>query len=239
MAVRGLPAYQLYQLTWTLLDWLFPPTCGGCERENARGCDDCSAATRIIPAPVCLYCGVSLSQENTICSRCQTDRPPFTAARSWAFFNGPVRNALHRLKYRRDIALGEVLARAMIQMVRNLDWHIELVIPVPLGAARINERGYNQASFLAHPIALAQGLKYRPNALRRVRETQTQVGLTLAERQANVNGAFQGKGSLLNERNILLIDDVMTSGATLRACTQAALDAGARDVFCLTLARAN
>ncbi len=148
-----------------------------------------------------------------------------------------MRNAIHRLKYKRDVALGEALARMLIQTLVNLAWEIDLVIPVPLGKSRLAERGYNQAALLARPLALAMRLPYQPPALHRMRETRTQVGLSIIERRLNVDGAFQADTALAEGRSVLIVDDVMTTGATLNACAGALLDAGAKHVLSLTLAR--
>jgi ComF family protein len=153
-------------------------------------------------------------------------------------FQGPVRNALHKLKYRRDIALGDKLAEHLCVLYKAQGWSIGLVVPVPLGIARYKERGYNQAALIALPFSLANGLLYEPLALERTRETQSQVGLSLSERKMNVKDAFSAKSRIVSGKDVLLIDDVATSSATLDACAAALRKAGAVQVFCLTLARA-
>jgi len=149
-----------------------------------------------------------------------------------------LRSALHRLKYNRDVALGEILARPMIDCLSQTTWKVDLVVPVPISLSRRAERGYNQAALLARPISLRFGMKYRPQALIKSRETRSQVGLSVEERQANVHGAFVAKNRIVEGKNILVVDDVTTSGATLNACGQALQMAGAKEVYCLTLARA-
>jgi ComF family protein len=149
-----------------------------------------------------------------------------------------LRNALHRLKYNRDIALGEILARPMIRILGLTTWKVDLVVPVPISLSRRSERGYNQAALLARPLALFYGLEYRPKALIKSRETRSQVGLTVEERKANVHDAFFAEQRLVKGKNILVVDDVTTSGATLNACAQVLRIAGAQEVYCLTLARA-
>ena len=113
-----------------------------------------------------------------------------------------------------------------------------MVVPVPISPSRRGERGYNQAALLARPIAMYHGLAYRPWALRKKRDTRSQVGLTIDQRRVNVQGAFEAEERVVGEAHILLVDDVTTSGATLNACSQALVEAGAKDVYCLTLARA-
>ena len=173
-----------------------------------------------------------------LCDSCQAVLPHYTALRAWAYFDGPVRNAIHALKYKRDISLGEVLSRPMITCIQNQQWSIDVVVPVPLGSERLSQRGYNQAALLAFPLALGLGLPYRPRALQKIRETPSQVGLTMLERRTNVAGAFQARREDVLDQSILLVDDVTTSGATLDECATAMLQAGAGQVYGLTLARA-
>ncbi|OGO33540.1 MAG: hypothetical protein A2W35_14560 [Chloroflexi bacterium RBG_16_57_11] len=158
--------------------------------------------------------------------------------RSWAFFNGPLRKALHRLKYSRDLALGEVLARPLYEMLHQLNWPIDLVTSVPMGVARRAERGYNQATLLAFPLSLASGMTFRSQALIKARDTRSQVGLNLTQRRENVSDAFLARSEIVNNKCILVVDDVTTSGATIEACAEALIKAGACQVFGLTLARA-
>jgi ComF family protein len=113
-----------------------------------------------------------------------------------------------------------------------------MVTPVPLSVARQAERGYNQASLLARPLALAASLPFQPQALRKIRETPSQVGLTVEQRRGNVRDAFQANPGMVSKKIVLVIDDVTTSGATFEACSWALFEAGARKVYGLTLARA-
>ena len=231
------PIYRLYQHLWSGLDWLFPPTCGGCNALGSRWCQDCQDNTQHIIPPYCRICGIPLDVPG-VCPRCGSLPPPYTALRSWASFEGPLKNALHRLKYRRDIGLGETLARPLRALLGTLDWEIESIVPVPLGKGRMAERGYNQVTFLALPLALSMGLPYRPGALHRVRETRSQVGLSAAERRENVRGVFQANPDQVRGRIVLVVDDVATTGATVNSAASALLAAGAARVYGLTLARA-
>jgi ComF family protein len=142
------------------------------------------------------------------------------------------------LKYKRDISLGFVLAQALYNLLVNLQWQVDGVIPVPLGVARLKERGYNQAALIAQPVALRIGKPYLRKGLFRVRETRSQVGLSYIDRQANVNAAFRGREEIVAGKRLLVVDDVTTSTATLNACSQALITAGAAEVMCLTVARA-
>jgi ComF family protein len=157
--------------------------------------------------------------------------------RSWLVFEGPIRHALHTLKYRRNVALGDVLAQHLVEYVDALGWSVDLVVPVPLGRRRMNERGYNQVGLVARPLAAIQGWRYSPQVLARVRETRSQVGLSATERRENVSGAFCANAALVSEKTILLMDDVATTGATLASCADVLQKAGAQTVYALTLAR--
>jgi ComF family protein len=153
-------------------------------------------------------------------------------------FDNPVQNAIHRLKYRRDIGLGEALADQITGFVVDLGWPVDMVIPIPLGKQRLNERGYNQVAMVAMPLSNQLGLEYWPKALVRARETRSQVGLSAIERQENVRSAFLADGRKVKGRIVLLIDDVSTTGATLSSAAEALYTSGAQDVFAFTIARA-
>jgi ComF family protein len=130
------------------------------------------------------------------------------------------------------------LAGPLISLLGGLHWAVDLVAPVPLSAARQAERGYNQAALLARPLALAVGLSYQSQALRKIRETPSQVGLSADQRRDNVQDAFQAAPGIVRDKSVLVIDDVITSGATFEACVQALFDGGANRVYGLSLARA-
>jgi len=158
--------------------------------------------------------------------------------RSWLVFEGPIRHALHQLKYYQNMALGEALAKPFAEFLDKLDWNVDLVVPVPLGKKRMKERGYNQVGLVAMPLAATLNRIYAPQALIRSRETKSQVGLTHTERKSNVCGAFIAEMGLVSGATVLLVDDVATTGATLSACATALLEAGARSIYASTLTRA-
>lgn len=232
----GLPIFQIYKKAWGSLDWLFPPNCGGCDRKGSRWCKECQKRTEIIPDTICKRCG-KVMWIKSVCEECRCTPPSYHQLRSWAFFEGPLRNAIHRLKYRGDMALGEVLSRPLIKMLQTFSWGIDMVVPVPLGVARRSSRGYNQATLLALPLALSFGINYQPKALRRIRETSSQVGLSFSQRRDNVSNAFQAVMDDVLGKTILVVDDVTTSGATIEACSRALMNTGAKRVYGITLAR--
>jgi ComF family protein len=158
--------------------------------------------------------------------------------RSWAVFDSPIQNGLHTLKYRRNKGLGDPLAVQIAEYLRALQWDIDLIIPVPLGKKRLQERGYNQVALVAEPLAYELNLGYAPRALWKARETRSQVGLNISQRQQNVQDAYQANPEMVRRKSVLLMDDVATTGSTVTSCTNALLGAGARDVYVVTIARA-
>jgi ComF family protein len=235
MPVR--PAYHLYRWMWGSLDLLFPPECGGCGKRGSLWCDDCRASVRKLGSDVCDICGQPWEFPG-LCFYCEKVKPHFSQLRSWAIYAGPVREAIQRLKYKRDVSLGIVFTNYLYDVVAGNGWQVEGVVPVPLGVARLQERGYNQAVLIARPLALRIGIPCLIDGLIRVRETRSQVGLSFFQRQRNVERAFQGVEKIISARRVLLVDDVATSSSTMNACAGALLAAGAQDVLGLTLARA-
>jgi ComF family protein len=126
----------------------------------------------------------------------------------------------------------------MITSLQKLNWSLDIITSVPLGLVRFDERGYNQATLLARPMALCLEVPFSSRVLTRIRETRTQVGLTVKERRENMADAFRADSKLVKGKNILVVDDVVTSGATLNACAKALLDGGASKVYGFSLARA-
>jgi len=156
---------------------------------------------------------------------------------SWAQYNSSVRNSIHSLKYRNNIALGRFFAMKLLPVVIAANWPIDLVVPVPLSKSHYKNRGYNQAALISRPLARSLSLHHDTNALKRIRETSTQTKLSADQRFLNVEGAFSGNPAKLNNKTVLLVDDVITTGATMVNCTKALLTSGASKVYCLSVAR--
>ena len=231
--------YRLYHTAWLGIDLLLPPSCGGCGTPGERWCSDCQSRILPLTQPLCELCGTPITAEMARCGDCTHSPPHFRQLRSWCVFDSRIRSALHRLKYRRDLGLSEALVPHLARHALSLGWDVDLLAPVPLGQGRLTERGYNQAGLIAWPLSLALGIAFAPSAVNRTRETRSQVGLTRAERRANVRDAFEARPSRVRGRSVMLVDDVATTGATLSSCAEALHAAGARDVFALTVARAH
>lgn len=228
--------YRIYQSFWDLVDYVYPPTCAACGKEGDRFCLQCQSKVIEISAPFCRKCGRQILLDD-ICEDCKETPPPYDVLRSWAEFNGPLRDALHHLKYRSDIALGDTLSRPLIRLLKEYNWDIEIVIPIPIGKQHHKERGYNQAALIAYPIALALGINYSDKLIKRIKETKSQVNLSSTERFKNLYSAFQGNSAKLNGKKVLLVDDVTTTGATMISCAKALVESGCERIYCLTVAK--
>lgn len=173
------------------------------------------------------------------CDRCREDPPPFRRARAVALYTGWVRAAIHRLKYRGEAELALPLGALMGLLAREelLFATISLVVPVPLHPDRLAARGYNQSELLARPVAGAIGRPLGTTVLQRRHPTLPQVGLDEAARRQNLENAFRVTDpESVRGRRVLVVDDVLTTGATCREAARVLLEAGARWVEVLTLA---
>ena len=225
------------RLVGLVLDLLFPPRCVACGRVDTWLCPECAAGLPRISGTVCVRCGLPLNP-GALCTRCQKDPLRLEAIRSVTLFGGPVRAAIHLLKYRYVHGLAEPLGELLAGYWQAQSTPVDVIVPVPLHSGRQRRRGYNQAALLAHALGRRAGIRVDEGALRRVRRTASQMRLGAAERRLNVRGAFGcPDGRVLGQR-VLLIDDVCTTGATLEACADALRAAGAEAVWALTLARA-
>jgi ComF family protein len=251
-ALKLLPTIS--SLAGCLAGLFLPDRCRICEQVLDRitrvpVCDNCwSGLAAQSQASVCRICGISSPPELTeyTCPDCVELPPHFLAARSYAAYGGALRELLHWLKYRGmeplAIPLGQRVASvADAPECRGILGHCQAVIAVPLESGRKRERGYNQAELLARVVARQLRLPLLPAAaLQRTRATPSQSGLHRVERRENMRGAFSAKRSAKHPslpQGVLLIDDVMTTGATLDACAQALMAAGVREVIALTVAR--
>jgi len=173
-----------------------------------------------------------------MCGRCTQSRPTFAGARSLYLYEGAVREAVHALKYNHLSTLARPMAEVMAGYLEAEALPVDLVVPVPLFGRRQRLRGYNQSALLAREVARLAGLPLGERGLTRRRDTPPQARSVDAEaRRRNVAGAFAADKRRVEGRRVLLIDDVMTTGATLDACAQALRQAGAASVWALTFAR--
>jgi ComF family protein len=133
--------------------------------------------------------------------------------------------------------LSEILAQPLIQLLAEQKWKIDLIIAIPLDGNRQRERGFNQSLYIARPIAWSNEIIIKPSAIRRVKITRSQVGLSLEERKKNVADVFCAEQKIVYGKSILVVDDVVTTGSTINSCAAALSKAGALRIYGLTLAR--
>jgi len=219
-----------------LLDLILPPRCVGCRRVGEWLCSRCLDQAPFIEPPFCARCGDMVVGEG-LCARCRTSPLQIERIRSVVYFEGMFRETIHWLKYRGRTALAEPLGSLMATYWMQHPMPADALVPVPLHAARLRERGYNQAGLLAREMARWTGLVVDERTLIRWRATAPQVELNAGQRRENVCGAFRCSDGSLDGKQVLLIDDVCTTGATLEACAVALYEGGARGVQALTLAR--
>lgn len=222
-----------------LLDLVYPPFCLTCETAGGSYfCAKCEETIDLIQPPCCYKCGTP--SESFLCSDCKEREFAFERARSAGVYDGKLRDAIHALKYNHHEALaeplGDILARCFPPT--GMLGKVSLVVPIPIHRSRLVDRGFNQAVELARRFCKRTGLRLDTNALRKPRETRHQVDLSWEERQVNLEGAFvvAGPNRVIGER-VLLIDDVMTTGATLHEAARTLRAAGASEVCGYTLAR--
>ena len=251
-AVRhGLRAW-LMGTAGALTSLVFPGGCRICDElltdsRRVPICQDCLASFKRVPSPICEICGMplpGLGQDRAqfrLCPACQDRTYAFDRARSFAFYSGALVRAILLLKFEQIDPLGSWFAERLAELVQSELGNFvgDVVVPVPLHRQRERERGYNQAALISKPLAKRLHLPHRTVLLMRIRARPDKHILSLEERWESVRGAFATRpGSQVDKLRVLLVDDVMTTGATLDACAKVLREAGARSVIALTVARA-
>ena len=230
-----------------LLDLLFPPLCHVCRTfiPNVGDlfiCADCLHKITFLSSPLCTTCGAPFATEDGIdhtCGACVI-HPPAHISRSATLFAGPIQDLIHSFKYGNRVhlcqPLGLLVATTLGQFRRDVD--PEIIIPVPLHRKRLRQRGFNQSQLIGEVLKKRWQLPLEVGNLSRTRWTEPQTTLDAKGRVVNVAGAFAVKvPKAIEGKRVLLVDDVLTTGSTIRECAEALSDAGAAAVFAVTVAR--
>jgi ComF family protein len=227
----------LKQLQHEVTDFFFPRACMGCGKVGGFICVPCSKKmSRILP-PLCQRCGRPDSS-GAYCAECWGHKSSLDAVRSVFIFDGIVRQAVHELKYRNVQAVSGCLAGFMSMYFLENSLTGDVLVPVPLHDRRLRERGYNQSHLLAAELSQQISVAVNPALVKRVRHTGPQArSAGVHERKANMENAFICNSGEAAGRDIVIIDDVCTSGATLESCASTLKAAGANHVLGFTLAR--
>ena len=237
MTTENISDKQKSHSIWnSILDWFYPPVCAGCGRISFLLCEDCLqafeegklVANRTKKNERRFYAGLKVEEGQRL----------LTELDFLNLHQGVAANLVRAVKYNANQEMGVLLGTLLGEAFCSNDWKVDVVMPVPLGTVRLQERGYNQASLIADGFCEKTGLLLDKKSLLRKKETRSQVGLDINQREANMLEAFVAEGSLIDGKKILLIDDVLTTGATLRSCAVALLEGGATQVSALTITSA-
>lgn len=218
-------------------DALFPCRCLGCGRQDTLLCESCAATLVRIESPICPVCGLPLGGE-THCQDCRNMPVAIDGIRSVYRHSALARDAVRQLKYNNLKAMARPLAGLMARYLESCPIPADVIAAIPMHPKRIRQRGYNQADLLAKELAAHTGIPLSRGELTRSKNTASQVSLSAEDRLANVEGAFACCSGAFGGRQVLLIDDVCTTGATLNACAAVLKrSGGALSVWGLTLSR--
>jgi ComF family protein len=219
------------------LNILFPQRCVSCGEEGEILCRNCRKSLQIIVPPICPKCGKPQAS-GIICPSCVSWQNYIDGIRSPFKFEGSIREAIHQLKYNNLRCIAESLAVLLKEYIDSNPLSVQIIVPVPLSLKRLRERGYNQSELIAKELCKLIQLPHNTDCLKRIKyilpQTRTK---SVEERRENVKQAFLCKDYTLKNNDILLLDDVSTSGATLDQCAKALKAAGASSVWGLVVAR--
>ncbi len=218
----GLFSLHTLKRAWSnTIDLIFPPRCEHCGRVDTGFCETCTQDLLTLPVELI-----------------ESDVPPMTAIISSGIHLGLLQSSVQALKYSRQRQLGAILGKRLHQVIENKNWLFDTVIPVPLHRARLQKRGYNQAKEISIHLAALFNAEHRDDILIRQSQNQSQVGLNREERIENVKEAFAVTRAQFEGANILLVDDVRTTGATMAACASILIENGAQEVYGITVSAA-
>lgn len=235
---------QIQLISQEFLDIIIPPVCLSCKdvvQEQGQICAECWQNIPLISKHKCNKCGLPFEFDmgkGAKCQQCSSSKPKFKKVLAVCKHEGTARKLAVNLKFNDRTHLAPYIASMMVSMGRELLEKTDIIIPVPLHSRRRLFRKYNQSALLGQQIAKQSGVDYSPFVMKRVRSTTPQTRLSKKDREKNVKDAFSVTNKLAVEgKRILLIDDVMTTGATINECTAALKEAGVKHVNGLVFSR--
>ena len=235
----------LKQLCSSVLDLIYPPSCILCKKsipaqDQTPLCPGCQMTIQRNRPPFCAKCSRSLENNSETCPTCSKNNPHFDTAWAAAAYDETMQKLIHLFKYGQKTSLQHCFFELISEFITAYRLNInqfDLVIPVPLHPTRLRERGYNQAQLLAEQISSAFDIKHVNNNLLRIKNTQNQARLSQKERWTNIHGAFKIKDIFVfSKKSILVVDDLLTTGATASEIARILKTAGAKKVGVLTVA---
>jgi ComF family protein len=228
---------QLDAIKNAALDLFFPKQCVGCGREGSFICLSCLRTARRILPPICPHCGRP-QPGGTLCPSCISRQFEIDGIRSPFRFEGVIREAIHQLKYHNLRDISTMLAGLLYNYLQRYPVPAEILVPVPIHSRRLRERGYNQTVLLAKELGKIARIEIVEDCLIRTKYSPSQAKTeSVQQRFKNVAGVFSCRDDSLRDKNVLLVDDVATSGATINACAGSLKASGVASVWGLVVAR--
>lgn len=231
--------HEGHNLVSSLFSAIYPSACPVCKKtsdafHHAPVCIKCWSTIKRYNGPACRVCAAPLvSEYSGLCGECLRKSPPFSTVLNYGLYTGALSEAIHLLKFSGLKRIAKPLGRFLFELpIPPLDG----IVPVPITGKTLRERGFNQTLLLARNLSKHLGIPVKMDILYKKRETRPQIGLRAKERIINLRNAFEAKMDG-NGMSLILLDDVMTTGATIRECSKTLLKAGAKEVVVVTLAR--
>lgn len=225
----------------SIINWIFSDKCICCSKEIGESgffCEECFKNIIFIDFPFCKSCGKILQTSydtELLCETCLKHQRTFNLGRSLFVYNDQSKRIIMHIKKEADEHVARKCVKMLMDRYGNIIQNSDLIIPIPSHFSRILQRGFNPATVIAKHISKLSGIPLGTNALKRIKRTEYQKNKTFPERQKNVDGAFIANKQIIFGKNILLVDDVITTGATISECSKTLKEADANTVNFMTI----
>ena len=234
-----------YKVMSGILDYIYPPRCPICDRLPAQGrsiCRECDSGINRVTEPVCKRCGKPMENERKeYCTDCIEEEHKYRQGKAVFVYEGKIKQSMYRFKYSNKREYASFYAAEAVRLYG--DWirrrKIETIIPIPMYSGKQRRRGYNQAEVFAKALGRELGIKADAGVVKRIRDTTPQKELNNKERRRNLKNAFQLSSDIVKYKEILLVDDIYTTGSTMDAVTEVLLSAGVKNIYyiCISIGR--